>query len=93
MMHRKQIPPYGKVLVSMLFSFVCDQTIWGDLSYPEESGVVAPVPSCGVQHVWRQNVGDDANDVAKVKRLVIRSLGTCIAKNKLTRDFVPAQPS
>lgn len=33
-------------------------------SYPEESGIVAPVPSGGIQHVWRQNVCDYAHDVA-----------------------------
>lgn len=33
-------------------------------SAPKESGVVAPVPSGGIQHVRRQNVCDYAHDVA-----------------------------
>lgn len=43
-------------------------------SAPKESGVVAPVPSSGVQHVWRQNVCDYAHDVAarEVSKLVSR---------------------
>lgn len=40
------------------------------ISYPKESSIVAPVPSGGVQHVWSQNVGDYAHDVAARKRLV-----------------------
>lgn len=33
-------------------------------STPKESGVVAPVPSSGIQHVRRQNVCDYTHDVA-----------------------------
>lgn len=32
--------------------------------YPEESGIVAPVPSGRVEHIRRQDAVDDANDVA-----------------------------
>lgn len=65
------------------------------MSYPEESGVVAPVPGCGVEHVWRQNVGDDADDVTRRKWLAnLVTLYYDVERRKeLTRGFVPAQPS
>lgn len=33
-------------------------------SYPEEASVIAPVPSCGIEHVWGQDTVDNADDVA-----------------------------
>jgi hypothetical protein len=35
-------------------------------SSPEETGKVAPVPSAGVEHVWRQDAADNANNVVQV---------------------------
>lgn len=33
-------------------------------TYPEETGVVSPVPCCLVEHVWGEDTRDDADDVA-----------------------------
>lgn len=65
------------------------------VSYPEESSVVAPVPGRGVEHVWRQNIGDDADDVTRRKRLANLALQyyDVEPRKELTRGFVPAQPS
>jgi hypothetical protein len=35
--------------------------------YPEKSGVIAPVPGAGVEHVWCENTTDYTNDVATRK--------------------------
>jgi hypothetical protein len=66
--------------VSFRISSVVETNVTGrerlikGLSYPEEAGVIAPVPSLGIQHVWRQDVGDDAHNVAtrgKVNSLML----------------------
>lgn len=31
---------------------------------PEEASVVAPIPSSGIKHVWRENAADYTDDVA-----------------------------
>lgn len=34
------------------------------VTYPEETGVVSPVPCRLVEHVWSEDAGDNADDVA-----------------------------
>ena len=35
-------------------------------TYPEETGVIAPIPGSGVEHVWSQHGVDDTYDTTKV---------------------------
>ena len=35
-------------------------------SRPKEAGVIAPIPLTRVEHVWRQNRANDADDIVKI---------------------------
>jgi len=54
---------------------------------PEESGVVAPVPGPGVEHIWCKDAADYSDNVAFRKS--VHSISA--HGDSLTKDFVPAQ--
>lgn len=58
-MQQKQIPPF--IFGPSLNGFGNGE----ERTNPEETGVIAPIPRTGVQHVGRENAADYTDDVAR----------------------------
>lgn len=83
MMHKKQMPPcYPSQQTALVKADLTDIK-----THPEESGIVAPVPSGRVQHIRRQDAVDDANDITIPIGLANRTNNTFMVATSLGMLF------